>query len=131
MRTNKKIILPIFFFIFSLLLFIPYSTEAASASVYQAYNLSLMSWYSNFNPTYKFSNPSISAVYNAQVRNADTNALISNNASVDVGTRIVFILPGDSSQSLSWGGYGDTSTNNIGGGGSWDSNVSAPSITPG
>lgn len=126
-----KIILRIFLLIFSLPLFVPYSAEAASVNVDTTFNLSLMSTYSNFNTLYQFSNPRIGVVYNAEVRNADTNAVIANNASVDVGTKLKFMIPGDSSHSISWSGYGDSSSKSIYGSGAWDATVSAPSVTPG
>ncbi len=131
MKTNKKIILPMFVLgLFLLGSFQP--VEAASGSVGANYSgISLYHGSSQGNYAYRWSNPSIYVGYNIEVWNADTNAGISNNATVVEGTRLKFKILGDNSHSISWSGYSDFSSKNISGNGVWTSNASAPSFTTG
>jgi hypothetical protein len=119
-KVNKSIILPLFIFFIPLFLFsnIPITEAAKSASVSSPSTTMSTSGYQWWLKS-TLGGTRISASYSADVRNADTNAVIADKASVPVGTKLKFIA---SNSGISW----LSSSPWASGGGSWISGASQP-----
>jgi len=109
-KTKQNLILPLFILVFSFgVLSVPSMSEARSVSWNTVVNKNFAFFFDRFDVSgwgVALANPNITVKYNVEIRNADTNALISNNDSVPVGTNLKLKFLKHKSSDLYWFGTG-------------------------
>jgi hypothetical protein len=133
-KRNKNIVVPVAMLIIGACLFSPSVTEAKSAPWNKLENVTLLYFWNNAGAAGTVAqpasgwgkglvNPNITIKYNVEIRDFITNMLITDGASVSVGSKIVLKFLPHKSEDIYWFGTGYSTDSPYG---DWIANTAPP-----